>query len=73
MTAQNLEPSSPVISKEDISEQLTLFQVHDDNRHPIKVKLKVQQQVIEMEVDTGAAVSLMSTSQYNQFLPLITE
>lgn len=54
---------------EESVEHFTLFQVHDDSRRPIKVKLKLHQQVIEMEVDTGAAVSLMSVTQYNQSFP----
>ena len=54
---------------EETVEQFTLFQVHEDSRRPIKVKLELHQQVIEMEVDTGAAVTLMSATQYNQSFP----
>ena len=55
--------------EDDPIEHFTIFKVTEDSRQPIKVKMELQQQEVEMEVDTGAAVSLMSVSQYNKLFP----
>ena len=51
------------------SREYTLIQVQDEGRCPIVVTIEVEKRDIEMEVDTGAAVSLMSSSRYHSLYP----
>ena len=50
--------------------ELSLFQVDSGiDRKPIHVKVLLDNKQIQMEVDTGAAVSLMSNKQYEHLFP----
>ena len=62
-------PHQPEEDDLNESENLSIFQVQDDLRQPITVELQIESQVVKMEVDTGAAVSLMSSTQYNCIFP----
>ena len=44
---------------------LALFNVDTPNRRPIKVEVQCGGNPLEMEIDTGAAVSIISQSEIN--------
>ena len=66
-------PSSQSPPPEDVevspTNHVTLFQVLDEGKCPIMVDIEVEKCVIPMEVDTGAAVSLVSSSLYQRLFP----
>ena len=49
---------------EESDADLPLYQVSTRPTHPIKVKMKIQGKPVVMEVDTGAAVSVISEETY---------
>ena len=50
-------------------EGLPLFSVSGDNTPPIRVPLVVNDTALTMELDTGAAVTIMSERQYKELFP----
>ena len=65
-TSESPKPDDAEVST---SGEYSLFQVQDEGRRPIVVTIEVEKRDIEMEVDTGAAVSLMSSSRYHSLYP----
>ena len=55
-----------------ISHSDALFTVEEKSHPPIIIKLKLNEQVTEMELDTGAAMSLISESTQKSLFPDIT-
>ena len=65
----NIEKPEPQQEEQryDTALDTTLFQVHNsDSRQPITLELDVQGKQLTMELDTGAVVSLISTSTRDQ-------
>ena len=58
-------------SEQPLSEDgaLSLFTVHSKARKPIKVTLQVNGHPLTMELDTGAAVSIVPSTIYNKLFP----
>ena len=53
----------------DTDSELPLFKIRDSSKaaHPITVDIEINGRALNMEVDTGAAVSIISkTSAYNK-------
>ena len=46
-----------------------MLKVSGKSTHPIKVKLEIQGKPVDMEVDTGAAVSIISEETYKKLFP----
>ena len=65
---QGTDPDTPDIDREE-SDSLPLLRVGGKARQPIVVKLTVDGKHIPMEVDTGAAVSLISLATKKQLFP----
>ena len=53
---------------DDGVDDFTLFNVNDCNRPPIKIDVKLSGADVVMEVDTGAAASVMCKSDYDKYL-----
>ena len=47
-------------------EELPVFKIGDSISHPITVEVKVREQLLAMEVDAGAAVSIISKATYQK-------
>ena len=62
------------IPSDSEAEELTMFKVGGKSQHqnPIVVTMEVNGQQIPMEVDTGAAVSLISTTTRAKYFPMST-
>ena len=76
--AAYLERAEIYFKANDIAESkqepanFTLFRVGEARSHgPIVVTVEVNQQPLEMELDTGAAVSIISTSTKDQMFPSV--
>ena len=65
---QGTDPDTPDTDSEE-SDSLPLLQVGGKARQPIVVKLTMDGKEILMEVDTGAAVSLISLATKKQLFP----
>jgi len=67
--AHHLEEQSPSHSEEQVTD-ITLFQVtQPSSRKPITLSIEVNGQQLPMELDTGAAVSIISTQTRQQMFP----
>ena len=62
-TVKTVEPSDTSSVEEHALHQLT----EDSGCNPIELNVDIQGETISMELDTGAAVSLISGKTYNQF------
>ena len=60
--------ASSDVSDEEEKEGWPVFTIKSENRKEIKVKLKIGSLPLEMELDTGASVSLVPESLYNKEL-----
>ena len=60
--------ASSDVSDEEEKEGWPVFTIKLENRKEIKVKLKIDSHPLEMELDTGASVSLIPESLYNKEL-----
>ena len=65
-TTHDLKPES-----EDDDESLPLYTVGVGATPPIKVPLLVDGKSLTMELDTGAAVTIVSEKQYKDLFPLL--
>ena len=54
---------------ENSESDLPVLKISGRSTHPIKVKLEIQGKPVEMEVDTGAAVSIISEETYKRLFP----
>ena len=54
------------------SEELPVLRVHNKSSHPIWVKMKINDKPLQMEVDTGAAVSIISETTKNRLYPMVS-
>ena len=52
--------------QEDGADKLTIYRVSKSPAHPITVELEINQKRLTMEVDTGAAVSIISMDTYQK-------
>jgi len=68
---QHLQVGAPegdgVISHEE--EEYSLFHVRSEPEIPLKVLVGINQQQVEMEVDTGASLSVLSEKTFRKFWP----
>ena len=65
-----LDTNAIEVSHSDDSEPS--FTVEEKSHHPIIIILKLNEQVTEMEQDTGAAMSIISESTQKSFFPDVT-
>ena len=54
---------------EVLSEEYSLFNVRSEPETPLKVRMGINKQQVEMEVDTGASLSILSEKTFRQFWP----
>ena len=59
--------SNPEQDEEDTD--LPIYRVSKPSSHPITVEIEVNQKKLLMEVDTGAAVSVVSMDTYKRLFP----
>ena len=58
------------LTKEDITlEEYRLNNMHEQGSQPLKLKLMINQKDLEMELDTGSAVRLVSQQTFAQLWP----
>ena len=55
-----------------MQEELPISQVHATSKWPIMVELELNGQPLSMQVDTGAAVSLISSAAHTRLFPNAT-
>ena len=56
------------------SEELGLYQIHQVKKGstpPVRVEVRVNSKPLKMEVDTGAAVSIISQKTWQEVFPLL--
>ena len=68
ITAKPINAVSESLCDEDDEFELTLFTVGSNRNSPITVTLQINGQPVVMEVDTGAAVSLISSDMQKKYL-----
>ena len=67
--AHNIQEPLPPPAEEQLND-MTLFQVSQPRTHqPITVNVEINGQQLDMELDTGAAVTLISTKTHQQLFP----
>ena len=49
----------------------TIFCIKETNTHSLHVELELNNELVPFEVDTGAAVTIMSHSSFKQYLPQV--
>ena len=65
----NWVQTDPNVSEEDSDTDLPLYQVSSKASHPITVDLEVNKTKLTMEIDTGAAVSVISEQTRRKMFP----
>ena len=56
----------------DSETNLPVLRVNSKSSYPIRIELKVNNKLLQMEVDTGAAVSIISEQTKNRLYPMIS-
>jgi len=51
---------------------LPVLRVNNKSTHPIRVDVKINDKPLQMEVDTGAAVSIISEQTKNRMYPMVS-
>ena len=57
---------SPNSEQEENTDDLPIYQVSKPSLHPIIVELEINRKKLVMEIDTGAAVLVISRDKYNK-------
>ena len=72
ITAKPINAVSESLCDEDDELEFTLFTMGSNRNSPITVTLQINGQPLVMEVDTGAAVSLISSDIQKKYWPSVT-
>ena len=63
------------VQAEDTSDsetELPVLRVNSKSSHPIRVELKINDKLLQMEIDTGAAVSIISEQTKSRLYPRVS-
>ena len=72
MVSQQAQSVSHDPVENALQDELSINQVHTPARRPIMVELVLNGRTLSMQVDTGAAVSLISSATFNRLFPNAT-
>ena len=64
-----VEASNSTTDSDTLKTDEAIFCIKETRTHSLRVKFEVNNTLVPFEVDTGAAVSIMSHSSYKQYLP----
>lgn len=56
----------------DFETELPVLRINNKSSHPIRVDVKINDKPLQMEVDTGAEVSIISEQNKNRLYPMVS-